>query len=59
MRNPNQLPSSIAGNLGLNPLLMAKTGQLSLMPTIALELPEPQPPVAGPAETESPTEQSA
>lgn len=49
MRNLNQLPQQIVGNIGLNPLLMEKTGQLSLMPTVKYEPPQAETPPTPPA----------
>ena len=34
MQKFNELPAEIAGSLPMNPLLVAKTGQLSLMNTL-------------------------
>jgi hypothetical protein len=48
MRNQNQLPSQASGNLTLNPFMMAKTGQLSLMDTVYCEPVEPESPVVLP-----------
>lgn len=48
MRNQNQLPSQDSGNIVLNPFMMAKTGQLSLMNTVYCESVEPKSPVVLP-----------
>ena len=48
MLNPNQLPQRLAANVALNPLLMEKTGQLSLMPTVEYEPAQPEPSPAPP-----------
>ncbi len=56
MRSLDQASAESLSILPMNQFLVAKTGQLSLMPTVGFEAPAPEPPATGP-ETEPATEQ--
>ncbi len=60
MRNLNQAPAESASAMPMNHFLVAKTGQLSLMPTVGFEAPAPEPSLATePVAVEPAIEQAA